>query len=262
MSFLNQRSSGLSLGPLSLSIPSSYSEIQPHHMLIFYSTYQILKSSKQYQKLADKMIQLLSRATDSLLPLVYNTNIIPDSLIRLGIRIRLRDQLILLKETNCEADMNVKMGIVSGLKSMPVAIETDAANDQHYEVPAKFYDLCLGPRKKYSSGLWLSKDTTFPQSEVAMLDLYFERAGVKDGMSIVDLGCGWGSVTLYLLEKYPNVKVTSISNSHSQREYIMKTATDKGFNTDNLNIITCNISDDRGALDVVKDNDLVITIEM
>lgn len=208
------------------------------------------------------MIQLLSRATDSLLPLVYNSNIIPDSLIRLGIRIRLRDQLILLKETNCEADMNVKMGIVSGLKSMPVAIETDAANDQHYEVPAKFYDLCLGPRKKYSSGLWLSKDTTFPQSEVAMLDLYFERAGVKDGMSIVDLGCGWGSVTLYLLEKYPNVKVTSISNSHSQREYIMKTATDKGFNTDNLNIITCNISDDRGALDVVKDNDLVITIEM
>ena len=81
-------------------------------------------------------------------------------------------------------------------------------------------------------------------------------------MSIVDLGCGWGSVTLHLIEKYPNVKVTSISNSHSQREYIMKTATDKGFNTDNLNIITCNISDDRGALDVVKDNDLVITIEM
>jgi cyclopropane-fatty-acyl-phospholipid synthase len=71
---------------------------------------------------------------------------------------------------------------------MPIAIETEAANAQHYEVPAKFYDLCLGPCKKYSSGLWPTPQTTFEESEVHMLDLYCERAGVKDGMHIVDLG--------------------------------------------------------------------------
>jgi len=253
--------SSLTNGPLILTIPKLYGDIEPHHLILLYSTLQILKSTKIYQKLADKIIQGLSRTTDILIPLVY-CNIIPDCLIRFGIRLRLKDQLIVLKETNCESDMMVKMQIVSELKSMPVAIQTDTANDQHYEVPAAFYDLCLGRRKKYSSGLWLDKNSTFPESEVAMLDLYFERAGVKDGMSIVDLGCGWGSVTLYLLEKYPNVKVTSISNSHSQRAYITKTATDKGFNTNNLTIVTCNVSDDKGALDGVKDNDLVITIEM
>lgn len=260
MSFLRS-SNSLSIGSLNLRIPSAYEEIQPHHMLVVYSTLQVLKSTKAYKNLADKIIQLLSSATDSLLPLVYS-NLIPDSLIRLGIRLRLRDQIILLEGTDCEHDMMNKSQIISQLKSMPTAIETEAANEQHYEVPAAFYDLSLGPRKKYSSGLWLTKHTTFPESEVAMLDLYFERAGVMDGMSIVDLGCGWGSVTLYLLEKYPNVRVTSISNSYSQREYIMNTATEKGFNTDNLTIVTCNVSDDQGALEVVKDNDLVITIEM
>jgi cyclopropane-fatty-acyl-phospholipid synthase len=84
--------------------------------------------------------------------------------------------------------MEQKMAIVKQLKTMPIAIATAEANEQHYEVPAKFYDLCLGPRKKYSSGLWPSKATTFEESEVAMLEKYCDLAGVKDGMSIVDLG--------------------------------------------------------------------------
>jgi hypothetical protein len=71
---------------------------------------------------------------------------------------------------------------VSWSQNMPIAVETDAANDQHYEVPAKFYDLCLGPCKKYSSGLWPSPKTTFEESEIAMLDRYCELAGVQDGM--------------------------------------------------------------------------------
>jgi len=161
-----------------------------------------------------------------------------------------------------ETDMSSKIDIISELRSMPVAIETALANEQHYEVPAAFYGLCLGPRRKYSSGLWPSADTSFEESEVAMLALYCERAGVKDGMKIVDLGCGWGSVTLYLAEHYPNVKITGISNSHSQREYILKTASDRGFNVENINIITCDVNNDHGSLDIVKDNDLVISIEM
>lgn len=145
---------------------------------------------------------------------------------------------------------------------MPIAINTSEANDQHYEVPAEFYDLSLGPRKKYSSGLWPNASTTFEESEIAMLELYCERAQLQDGMSIVDLGCGWGSLTLFLAEKYRNAKITGISNSSSQREYIMRTAKERGLNVDNIKIVTCNVADDQGALDIVKDNDRVLSIEM
>lgn len=120
----------------------------------------------------------------------------------------------------------------------------------------------LGPRKKYCSGLWPTKNTTFEESEIAMLEVYAERAQVEDGMHIVDLGCGWGSLSLFLLEKYPNAKIAGISNSHSQREYILKTAEEKELNVQNRNLVTCNVSDDKGALDVVKDNDRVMSIEM
>ena len=129
-------------------------------------------------------------------------------------------------------------------------------------MPAAFYDLSLGPRKKYSSGLWPTKETTFDESEVAMLEMYAERAQLEDGMHIVDLGCGWGSLSLFLLEKFPNAKITGISNSHSQRQYILEKAEEMGLNLDNINIITCNVSDDKGALDTVKDNDRVMSIEM
>lgn len=105
-------------------------------------------------------------------------------------------------------------------------------------------------------------NTTFAESEVHMLDLYCVRAGVKDGMSIVDLGCGWGSLTLHLAQKYPNAKLTAISNSASQRDYILSTATSRGLNVNNITVITCNVADDQGALSKVKNQDLVMTVEM
>ena len=92
--------------------------------------------------------------------------------------------------------------------------------------------------KKYSSGLWPTSKTTFVESELHMLKLYCKRAGVTDGMKIVDLGCGWGSLTLYLMEHFPSCKVTSISNSHSQREYIIGTAKKRGFKVENLQVVT------------------------
>ena len=210
----------------------------------------------------DSLTVLTSRLTDYVLPLVY-IGLVPDFLIRLGIRFQLKDRLIYSKSVNAEMEMEDKMKIIEGLRTNPtIAIETDAANDQHYEVPAEFYSLCLGPRKKYSSGLWPNKKTTFAESEELMLDLYCQRAKVVDGMNIVDLGCGWGSLTLWLCEKYPNAKITSISNSSSQREYILEDAKRRGLNYQNITIITCNVSDDKGALDDVKDNDLVMTVEM
>jgi cyclopropane-fatty-acyl-phospholipid synthase len=231
---------------------------------ILYGAYQILTvitKSKVVEVLNEKVTNWLSSMSDSFIPLIYS-GLVPDFIIRSGIRLRLRDHLLLLRDESCITEQDSKMKIVQQLKTMPVAINTDEANDQHYEVPSEFYTMCLGPRKKYSSGLWPSKNTTFEESEVAMLDLYCERAQLKDGMHIVDLGCGWGSLTLHLAEKYPNCKITGISNSHSQREYILQTAKDRGYNVDNITIVTCNVSDDKGALDVVKGNDRVMSIEM
>ena len=110
------------------------------------------------------------------------------------------DHLNILASDGAQQELEQKLDIVQKLKTMPIAIATAEANEQHYEVPAKFYDLCLGPRKKYSSGLWATPQTTFEESEIAMLEKYCEHAGVVDGMSIVDLGCGWGSLTLHLAE--------------------------------------------------------------
>jgi len=260
MSFLANNKSLASLLAFDSGKPT-YGTIRPHHILVLYTTFSYLKTTKLYQYIFDSILSLISKGTDLAIPFVY-TGLCPDYLIRLGIRLRCRDHLAILKQEGAEADHATKMEIIAGLKEMPTAIATKEANEQHYEVPAAFYDLSLGPRKKYSSGLWPSKDTTFEESEVAMLDLYCERAQLKDGMSIVDLGCGWGSLSLHLLEKYPNAKITGISNSHSQREYILNTAKERGLNYENIQIVTCNVSDDKGALDVVKGNDRVMSIEM
>ena len=177
------------------------------------------------------------------------------------------------------------MGIVKELHEMPIAIETTKANEQHYEVPAKFYTLCLGPNKKYSSGLWedfksakaglikedgkwLNYYESLQTSEEAMLDLYIERAQISDGMKVVDLGCGWGSLTLHLMKRFPNIHMTSISNSNSQREYIYHVAKERGYKVENLRVITCDVSkweDEKYAADKLKGvegNDRVLSIEM
>lgn len=242
--------------------PTSYSQIRPHDVLVLYFGWRLfLSNTSLFRKLSDKMQSLASSLSERLIPLVYY-GIVPDFLIRAGIRLQLRDHLAILQTTDAQLELENKLAIVRELREMPIAIETDLANQQHYEVPAEFYDMCLGPCKKYSCGLWESPSISLQASEEAMLDLYCERAQLNDGLKIVDLGCGWGSLTLHLAKKYPNAKITSISNSNSQREYILATAKQRGLNVDNINVITCNVADDKGALDVVKDNDVVLTIEM
>jgi cyclopropane-fatty-acyl-phospholipid synthase len=235
-------------------------------LIVLYGAYQVLSivvsKSCVIRRIREKLNNLLANFADSFVPLVYS-GVVPDCVIRYVIRLKLRDHLCLLDQESVVKNQDAKMGVVQELRTTPtIAICTDEANEQHYEVPAEFYTMCLGPRKKYSSGLWPSPTTTFEESEVHMLELYCERAQLQDGMSIVDLGCGWGSLTLYLAQKYPNAKITGISNSNSQREYIYKTAREKGLNVDNIKVITCNVSDDRGKLDEVKDNDRVMSIEM
>lgn len=245
-----------------LTLPKSYNEIRPHQLVLAAALWRTLKQTSLFRSLSNTLLNYVSQASEAIgLPLVM-MGLVPDCLIRYGIRLQLRDRLASLQQETVEDELAAKAQIVQELHKLPIAIETQAANDQHYEVPARFYDLCLGPNKKYSSGLWLTPTTTFEESEVAMLDLYCERAKVQDGMKIVDLGCGWGSLTLHLAKKYPNAKITSISNSASQKEYILQTAKNRNLNVDNIQVITCNVADDKGALDVVKDNDLVMTVEM
>lgn len=244
-----------------LPASNSYKGIRPHHVLLGSLIFRWIGTTKITKKITGKILNMLSDLAEACIPLIH-FGLVPDFVIRFGIRVQLRDHLNILASETAELELDKKLTIINKLKTMPIAIATDDANEQHYEVPAKFYDLCLGPRKKYSSGFWPTSSTTFEESEVAMLQKYCEHAGVEDGMSIVDLGCGWGSLTLHLAENYPNAKITGISNSASQREYILATAKSRGYNVDNITIVTCNVADDKGALDVVKNNDRVMTVEM
>ncbi|KAK3715395.1 hypothetical protein LTR37_007123 [Vermiconidia calcicola] len=132
------------------------------------------------------------------------------------------------------------MRYVDLLRSRPIAIETAAANEQHYEVGTGVLTNMLGPRMKYSCCLYPKGTETLAQAEMAMLGLYVERAELRDGMRIFDLGCGWGSLSLYLAEIFPNSQVTAFSNSRTQKEYIDSQAQLK--NLKNLDVVTGDIA--------------------
>ena len=110
----------------------------------------------------------------------------------------------------------------SDLKTRPIAIFTQDANKQHYEVPAALYDTVMGPHKKYSCGYWPRPGMSLEESEVAALELMCNRAGITDtGMRVLDMGCGWGSATLFIAARFPRNSVVGVSNSASQRAYIL-----------------------------------------
>lgn len=162
--------------------------------------------------------------------------LVPDALTRLGIRRlcaqRLRDEGA---DDLARADARFRE-LLSELRLSPIAIETAAANEQHYEVPARFFELCLGARLKYSSAYYPTGQESLDQAEDAMLALYGERAELADGQHILELGCGWGSLTLWMAARYPNARITGVSNSASQREHIMAQAAARGLG--NVEILT------------------------
>ncbi|MFM7604489.1 MAG: SAM-dependent methyltransferase [Prosthecobacter sp.] len=166
-------------------------------------------------------------------------DILPDAVIRFGIRQRLANVLAKNQETSVEAQKARLMRHVAELKAMPVAIRTQEANEQHYEVPTRFYQLCLGKHLKYSSGYWPCETTTFDESEATMLQMTCERAELVDGQRILELGCGWGSLSLWMAEQYPNARITSVSNSRTQKEFIDAVALKRGLK--NLTIVTANM---------------------
>ncbi len=164
---------------------------------------------------------------------------VPDAITRAAMRKLMAQRLADESAGDGEERSRRFNTFLAELRASPIAVETKAANEQHYEVPAEFFHLHLGPRLKYSCALYTDGDETLAQAEEKMFSLYAERAQLKDGMRILDLGCGWGSLSLWLAEKYPGSQVVGLSNSHGQREFIMRRAQERGFS--NLTILTGNI---------------------
>jgi cyclopropane-fatty-acyl-phospholipid synthase len=182
--------------------------------------------------------------------------LLPDWVIRQGIRRLLRSRLREQGRGSDEARARARQDFIEQLQASPIAIDTEAANQQHYEVPTKFYQLCLGARLKYSSGLWPERTTTLDAAEQAMLQLTCERARIEDGQRILELGCGWGSLSLWLAEHYPQARITGVSNSASQRLYIEAECARRGLS--NLQIITC----DMNRFETPARFDRVVSVEM
>lgn len=187
---------------------------------------------------------------------LLENNILPDFLIRIGIRRLLAQRLKDETKSNAFEQQKHFMELVSFLKVSPIAVNTHDANEQHYEVPTEFFQLVMGKHMKYSSGYWKDHSVTFDQSEEDMLELTTERAELKDGMNILELGCGWGSLSLYMAKKYPNAKITGVSNSSTQKAYIDAEAKKRGLN--NLTIITA----DMNTFTIDRKVDRVVSVEM
>jgi cyclopropane-fatty-acyl-phospholipid synthase len=183
--------------------------------------------------------------------------LLPDAAIRLGIRRLLAQRLREEEAGGVEQQSERRRALIQMLQSSPIAISTREANDQHYEVPARFFQLALGKRLKYSSALWPNGCRSLDDAEERMLRLTVERAQIEDGQSILELGCGWGSLTLYMTEHFPNSPITAVSNSASQREYI--TAQLARMGRDNVRIITADMNVFDGPTAPV---DRVVSVEM
>lgn len=183
-------------------------------------------------------------------------NLLPDPLIRLGIRRLLAERLRDETKANAEEQQKHLMELIAFLKASPIAVNTHDANEQHYEVPTEFFRLVMGKHMKYSSGFWANDSISFDRSEEDMLELTTERAELKDGMRILELGCGWGSLSLFMAKKYPNARITGVSNSRTQKEYIDTQARERGLT--NLSIITA----DMNTFTIDGGFDRVVSVEM
>jgi len=175
---------------------------------------------------------------------------IPDALTRFGIRRLCAQRLVEEGANQPELAAARFRGLLQELRRSPIAIETSAANEQHYELPTRFFQLCLGKRLKYSSCLYPSGAESLDAAEDAMLSLYGERAALADGQHILELGCGWGSLTLWMAERYPNARITAVSNSNTQRLHIERAAAERGLV--NIRVLTCDVNRlelDAGAFD-------------
>ncbi|KAI4520428.1 S-adenosyl-L-methionine-dependent methyltransferase [Schizophyllum commune Loenen D] len=199
-------------------------------------------------------MSVLDRLEDAAYDLL-DRGAIPDFIVRVAIRALLRKRLREIGDEKHAA----KMAWIEGVKRRTeIADHTDKANEQHYEVPTEFIISTLGPAAKYSSCLYPTGQETLEEAEVLILDSYCEKARLRDGQDVLDLGCGWGSLSLFVAARYPNSKVVGLSNSTTQKAFIDKTARERGLR--NLEIITADVN----TFDFVGERhfDRILSIEM
>lgn len=167
--------------------------------------------------------------------------LLPDFLVRYGMRrllaARVRDEL----QAGCEGLSQRHRALLEELQAGPIALHVQDANSQHYEVPAAYFEHVLGPRLKYSSCLWLDNLKDLAGAEDAMLAISCQRAQLNDGMDLLELGCGWGSLTLWMAEHFPSSRILAVSNSTSQRDFILRRAAAQGLT--NVEVQTCDMND-------------------
>ncbi|KAJ7774745.1 S-adenosyl-L-methionine-dependent methyltransferase [Mycena metata] len=200
--------------------------------------------------------------SDAVLQIGYrwlDRGLVPDFVLRRVIRALLRERLREIDQGSVEANHARKMKWIEDVKNrVQIAELTEKANEQHYEVTTSFILSTLGPYAKYSSCLYPTGKESLVAAEVLMLENYCEKAQMKDGQDVLDLGCGWGSLSLFLAKKYPNSRITGLSNSATQKEHIDATAKARGYT--NLEIITADVNtfDFAGS----KYFDRILSIEM
>ncbi len=169
------------------------------------------------------------------------SGLLPDSLLRRGIRRLLARRLDEETAPGASGQEARLVRFANGLRSQPIAVNTRDSRQQHYEVPTEFYRHVLGPRLKYSCGWFERGDEPLATAEEAMLRLYAERARITDGQRILELGCGWGSLSLWLAERHPRARVTAVSHSATQREFIESEARRRRLAT--LDVVTADMND-------------------
>ena len=181
---------------------------------------------------------------------------VPDVVIRWGIRRLLASRLQEEGMVHEETPRAHFAEFLTELQKSPIALHTKEANEQHYEVPPEFFQNVLGKRLKYSSCYWPVGVTTLDSAEEAMLALTAERAQLQNGIDILELGCGWGSLSFWIAEHYPLSRILAVSNSRPQREYIMAECARR--NVQNLEVVTADMND----FTTERRFDRVVSVEM
>lgn len=181
---------------------------------------------------------------------------VPDRVVRAGIRRLLKARVLELESADTEATADITSDFLETMRSAELAPLPEKANEQHYEVPAAFFGAVLGKHRKYSSCYWPADIDTLDAAEAASLDATCTRAGLRDGQQVLELGCGWGSLTLFMAERYPGSQITALSNSSSQREYIESEAARRGMT--NVRVITR----DFNVFNTDEHFDRIVSIEM
>ena len=183
--------------------------------------------------------------------------LVPDAVIRRGIRFLIKQRIKEIHSDDAEAMSKLQNEFIKHMKQSPVALVPEKANEQHYEVPAQFYLKSLGPHLKYSSAYWPTGVDNLADAENAGLKATCKHAQIQDGQQILELGCGWGSLTLWMAAHYPNSKITAVSNSNSQRMHIESIAAQNNYK--NITVITCDMND----FDIDANSfDRVVSVEM